>query len=156
MPGNLDPPGKRDTQTPTTWSGRVQRQTRNVKPRKHRKHKWAAKRTFPKPQLPTQNRAKEIHPTTNFPCQVARYKYGAVYASSQKWTQIWTCLCLATDMDLSVPLLGLSKPPTDMDLSMPPHRYGPVSPQVWACLCLSTDMGLSMPPHRYWSVCASP
>ena len=48
-------------------------------------------------------------------------------------TQIWGCLCL----------------PTDVDLSMPPHRYGPVyaSPQIWACLCLPTDIGLCVPPH---------
>ena len=66
------------------------------------------------------------------------HSYGRVYASPQ----IWTCLCLSTDM-------GLSKPP---------HRYGPVyaSPQIWTCLCLPTDMGLSMPLNRYGPVYASP
>ena len=46
---------------------------------------------------------------------------------------------------------------TDMGLSMPPHRYGPVyaSPQIWTCLCLPADMDLSMPPHRYGPVYAS-
>ncbi len=36
---------------------------------------------------------------------------------------------------------------------MPPNRYGPVYalPQIWNCLCLPTDMGLSMPPHRLWA-----
>ncbi len=85
-----------------------------------------------------------------------RYLYGAVYASHRygpayAFPQIWACLCL----------------PTDMDLSMPPHRYGPAYaspqiwaclclPQIWTCLCLPTDMGLSMPPHRYGPVYASP
>ncbi len=199
MPGNLDSPGSLDmpgclwrqcqlAKTPTTWSGRAQRRTPKARPqgeaaqtmpstqsatarpsRKHRSNTSGLQnepfRNHPD-TLPTQNRTKEIHPTTNFSCQVAQHRYGAVYASPQ----IWTCLRLPTDMDLSMPprrygpvyaspqIWACLSLPTDMDLSMPPHRYGPVhaSPQIWACLCLSTDMGLSMPPHRYWSVCASP
>jgi len=63
---------------------------------------WAAKRTFGKTiqtRSPPQNRTMEIHPATNSSCQVAQHRYGAVHASPQ----IWTCLCLPTDMGLSMP-----------------------------------------------------
>ncbi len=143
MPGNLDSPGSLDmpgclwrqcqlAKTPTTWSGRAQRRTPKARPqgeaaqtmpstqsatarpsRKHRSNTSGLQnepfRNHPD-TLPTQNRTKEIHPTTNFSCQVAQHRYGAVYASPQ----IWTCLRL----------------PTDMDLSMPPRRYGPGG---WVC-----------------------
>ena len=56
---------------------------------------------------------------------------------------------------------------TNMKLSVPSHRDGPVHaspqiwtcpclPQMWTCLCLSTTMGLPKPPNRYGPADASP
>ena len=109
MPGNLDPPGNLDTQTPTTWSGRVQRQTRKVKPRKHRKHKRAAKRTFPKPHR------HAPHPKSH----KGNPPYNKLLMPSRT-TQVWGCLCL--------PRYGPTPPHRygPVYASMPLHRYGPV------------------------------